>query len=129
MRGPSAPPIAADVLTAEAVVRAVLDRNPTLDEMRAAAEAVAARYPQVTSLDDPVLAVWNAPGSIGSPHVDFANRVELGQKFLYPGKRGLKGQASAAEAAAAAREVDDTRLSLVAAARSALADYYLAEKA
>jgi outer membrane protein TolC len=107
-------------------VRAVLDRNPTLDEMRAAAAAVAARYPQVTSLDDPAVAVTSAPGSIGSPHADFANRVELSQKLLYPGKRGLKGQAAAAEAAAAGREVDDTRLSLVAAARVALADYYLA---
>src|SRR5262245_16284855 len=41
------------VLTTEDVVRVVLERNPTLDQMRAVAAAVAARYPQVTSLDDP----------------------------------------------------------------------------
>src|SRR5206468_8176545 len=43
-------------------------------------------------------------------------------------KRGLKGQVANAEAAAAMRDIDDTRLSLVAAAKSAIADYYLAQK-
>ena len=116
------------VLTSDDLVRRVLAQNPTLDQMRAAAEAVAARYPQVTSLDDPMFAFNTAPGSIGSPNADYAARVELSQKFLYPGKRNLKGQVATAEAAAATRDIDDTRLSLVAAAKSALADYYLAEK-
>ncbi|MDB5309221.1 MAG: Heavy metal efflux outer membrane protein CzcC family [Gemmataceae bacterium] len=126
--GPAQPLAAAAELTPDAVVRAVLDRNPTLDEMRAAAEAAAARYPQSTSLDDPVVSFNTAPVSAGSRDADYATRVELSQKFLYPGKRGLKGQVSIAEAAAAARDVDDTRLRLVEAAKAALADYYLAGK-
>jgi outer membrane protein TolC len=116
-------------LTPEAVVREVFARNPGIEEMQAAAAAVAARYPQVTSLDDPMLIFSTAPGSVGSPHVDYAARLEVAQKFLYPGKRGLKGAVNAAEAAAASRDIDDTRLRLAEAAKTALADYYLAEKA
>jgi outer membrane protein, heavy metal efflux system len=121
-------PIFGAELTPEAVIRVVLERNPTLEQMRAAAEAAAARYPQVTSLDDPGFSFNTAPGSAWSPNTDYAARVELSQKFLYPGKRNLKGQVANAETAAAARDVDDTRLALVAAAKSAVADYYLAEK-
>src|SRR5262245_33316906 len=84
-------------LTAEDLVRVVLERNPTLDQMRAAAAAAAARYPQVTSLDDPTLAFSTAPGSAWSPNADYAARVEVAQKFLYPGKRGLKGAARSEE--------------------------------
>ncbi len=115
-------------LTPDAVIRVVLERNPSLDQMRAVAEAAAARYPQVTSLDDPNFSFNTAPGSAFSSNVDYAARIELSQKFLYPGKRRLKGQVANAEAAAATRDIDDTRLSLVAAAKSAIADYYLAEK-
>src|SRR5262249_39413330 len=70
-----------------------------------------------------------APGSSWSPNADYAARVEVSQKFLYPGKRGLKGTAARAESAAAAEDVEDARLRLAEAARSALADYYLAVKA
>lgn len=117
------------VLTAEDAVRVVLERNPTLDQMRATAAAVAARYPQVTSLDDPNFAFSTAPGSIGSPNVNYATRVEVSQKFLYPGKRGLKGAVVRAETSAAGADVDEIRLELAEAAVSALADYYLAVKA
>lgn len=127
---PGAHPFAgAAVLTAEDAVRVVLERNPTLDQMRAAAVAAAARYPQVTSLDDPTAGVWTAPGSAGSPHVNYSARVEVAQKFLYPGKRGLKGAAVRSEALAAAEEVEDARLQLTEAARTAAADYGLAVRA
>lgn len=117
------------VLTAEDAVRVVLERNPTLDQMRATAAAATARFPQVTSLDDPNLAFTTAPGSAGATHANYAARVEVSQKLLYPGKRGLKGDAAKADALAAAEDVEDARLQLIEAARSALADYYLAVKA
>jgi outer membrane protein, heavy metal efflux system len=116
-------------LSADDVTRVVLERNPTLDQMRAAVAAAAARFPQVTSLDDPTVMFLTAPGSAWSPNVHYAVRAEIVQKFLYPGKRGLKGSAALAEAAAAAEELDDVRLELVEAARSALAEYTLAVKA
>lgn len=115
-------------MSIEAVVDAVVSRSPTLEEMHAAAATAAARYPQVTSLDDPVFAFTTAPGSIGSRNADYAARAEISQKLPFPGKRDLKGQVSTAEAAAAARGVDDAKLALVAAAKSAVADYYLAMK-
>jgi outer membrane protein TolC len=117
------------VLTADTVVGLVLERNPTLDQMRATAIAAAARYPQVTSLDDPTFAFSTAPGSAGATHANYAARVEVAQKLLYPGKRGLKGDAAKADALAAAEDVEDAWLLLAEAARSALADYYLAVKA
>src|SRR5262249_32946953 len=113
-------------LTADAVVGAVLGRNPSLAQMVAAWQAVAARYPQVTSLDDPMIAGVIGPASIGSREVDFAYRVEASQKFPAPGKLHLRGQSARAESAAAHHDIDDMRLQLVEAARSALADYYLA---
>src|SRR5713226_2524875 len=42
-------------LTVEALVQQVLERNPSLGQMAAAWEAASARYPQVTSLEDPML--------------------------------------------------------------------------
>ena len=116
-------------LTEANVIRAVLERNPTIDQMRATAAAVAARYPQVTSLDDPNLGFSTAPGSAWSPNASYAARVEFSQKIPYAGKRGLRGAAVRAETAAAEEEVEDVRLELAEAARSALADYLLAVKA
>src|SRR5262249_5664614 len=83
------------------------------------ADAARARHPQVTSLDDPTVAVWTAPGSYWSDHVNAAARAEVAQKLPWPGKRELRGQAAAAEASASARQMDDARLQLVEAARVA----------
>jgi len=113
-------------LTEAELVEAVLLRNPTLEQMTAAWRAAAARYPQATSLDDPRVGGYIGPGSIGSNNVDFAYRVEVSQVFPYPGKRQLRGENALHEADAAAAEVEDARLQLVEAARSALADYFLA---
>jgi cobalt-zinc-cadmium efflux system outer membrane protein len=119
----------ASELTEGELIEAVLLRNPTLDQMTAAWRAAAARYPQVTSLDDPRVGGYVGPGSIGSPNVDFAYRVEVSQAFPYPGKRQLKGENALREADAAGADVENTRLQLVEAARSALADYFLVTQA
>ncbi len=79
-------------LTEEGVVQQVLTRNPTLAQMAAAADAAAARYPQVISLEDPMFAASQYPSSIGSRNVDFAYRFEASQRIPYPGKRALRGQ-------------------------------------
>jgi outer membrane protein TolC len=116
-------------LTPDEAVRVVLERSPTLEQMRAAAAAAAARFPQVTSLDDPMFGFWTAPGSAGSPNANYAARVELSQKLPYPGKLGLKGAAARAETAASVEDIEDVRQQLAEAARSAQADYFLAVKA
>lgn len=116
-------------LSAERLVDQVLARNPTIAQMTAAASAAAARYPQVTSLDDPMVGGAIGPASIGSRSVDFAWRVEVSQRLPYPGKRSLRGDNAQAEARAATDDVEDTRLQLAESARAAFYDYFLAERA
>jgi outer membrane protein TolC len=69
------------------------------------------------------------PGSFGSNKVDFAYRLELSQKYPFPGKLRLRGENADALASAAGHEVEDTRLQLIEAAKHAFSDYYLADRA
>ncbi|GIW86373.1 MAG: RND transporter [Isosphaeraceae bacterium] len=116
-------------LSVDALVEQVLARNPTLAQMTAAWQAASARYPQVTSLEDPMFGLTTGPASIGSKDVDFANRVEATQKLPFFGKLKLRGQAALAEAAAASNEVGDMRLQLIESAKMAFYDYYLVDRA
>src|SRR5262245_46790951 len=53
---PHAPPFTGmSELSLQALVQEVLARNPSLAQMVAAWQAASARYPQVTSLEDPML--------------------------------------------------------------------------
>jgi outer membrane protein TolC len=116
-------------LSVDVLIREVLARNPSLSQMVAAWEAASARFPQVTSLDDPMFRFAAAPGSIGSNSVEFGYSVEVSQKYPFPGKLELRGRNAAAEASAAGREVEDMRLQLIEAARNAFYDYYLVHRA
>jgi outer membrane protein TolC len=124
----SAPPSGkAEELSVAALVGQVLARNPTLAQMTAAWRAAQARYPQVTSLDDPMLAATGGPCTIrpDDPGVEFAYRLEISQKYPWPGKLRLRGDNALAEARAAGNEVEDTRLQLVEAAKDGFYEYYL----
>jgi outer membrane protein TolC len=116
-------------LSLDAFIEQVLARNPTLAQMVAAWQAASARYPQVTSLEDPNLGLAAAPASIGSNSLEFGYRVEVAQKYPFPGKLNLRGQGALAEATAAGRDVDDVRIQLVEAARDAFYEYYLVFRA
>src|SRR5262249_30088282 len=116
-------------MSVEALVEQVLVRNPSLAQMAAAWQAASARYPQVTSLEDPVFGASFGPASIGSNEVDFAYRLEISQKYPFPGKLPLRGKAALAEASAAGRDVEDVRLQLVESAKSAFYEYYLVGRA
>lgn len=116
-------------LSVEAVVQEVLARNPTLPRMIAAWQAASARYPQVTSLDDPQFGATMAPASFGSREVDAGYSLEISQKFPWWGKLRLRGENALAEASAAGNELKDTRLQLIEAAKSAFYDYYLVYRA
>src|SRR5438445_186327 len=59
----------------------------------------------------------------------FAYRLEISQKYPWPGKRQLRGENAMMVAAAAANDIDSMRLQLIDAARNAFYDYYLAERA
>jgi outer membrane protein TolC len=118
-----------DELKVDALVEAVLARNPTLAQMTAAWQAASARYPQAMSLDDPMLNAGIGPGTIGSRELNFAYRLEIAQKYPWPGKLDLRGENALAEAGAAAHDVDDARLQLVESTRTAFYDYYLVARA
>jgi outer membrane protein TolC len=116
-------------LPVDGLVEQVLARNPSLSQMVAAWQAASARYPQVTSLDDPMFGTMLAPASFGSNNVEAGYRLEISQKYPFPGKLGLRGQGALAEASAAGHDVDDMRLQLIESARSAFYDYYLVHRA
>jgi outer membrane protein TolC len=118
-------------LSAQTVVEQVLARNPSLAQTEAAWQAAQARYPQVTSLDDPMFAATVGPGTVApdDPGIHFAYRLEISQKYPWPGKLHLRGENALAEARAAGNEVEDTRLRLVESARTAFSDYYLVGRA
>jgi len=118
-------------LSVDAVIEQVLARNPTLAQMLAVWQAASARYPQVTSLEDPMVAATVGPGTINPDDrgVEFAYRLEISQKLPFPGKLKLRGENALASADAAGRDVDDMRLQLVESARTAFYDYYLVDRA
>ncbi|HKA14549.1 MAG TPA: TolC family protein [Myxococcota bacterium] len=111
-----------------ALVQQVLERNPTARAARYAWRAALARYPQATSLDDPMLGGSIAPGSFGAHGVDEGYRIELSQALPFPGKLALRGQAALGEAEAAARDFAAVRLRLALMASLLYDDYYVAAR-
>jgi outer membrane protein TolC len=118
------------VLSVEELVAQVLARNPTLAQMAAAWEAAQARYPQVSSLEDPMIAGTVGPETFrpDDSGLELAYRLEVSQRIPFPGKLRLKGESARAEASAAGNDLCDTRLQLAEAARDAFYEYYLAER-
>jgi outer membrane protein TolC len=113
-----------------ALVRAVLERNPTLAAARQAWRAALALHPQVTSLEDPTLGLGVAPRSLdGNSATDKGYRADLSQALPFPGKLALRGEAALAEAEAARHEHDAVRLRLAAMASALFDDHYLAARA
>ena len=124
-------PLAGPELSVDVLIEQVLARNPSLAQMVAAWQAASARYPQVTSLEDPMFMGKIAPGAVGTSGQvhDHFYMVEASQKLPWCGKLRLRGQNAQAEASAAGHDVDDMRLQLVESARDAFYEYYLAERA
>ncbi len=107
------------------LVQEVLQRNPTLRAARHTWRAALERYPQVTSLDDPILGLGSAPRSFGSSKVNGAPKFDLSQKLPFPGKLALRGEGALAEADAAAHDYEAVRLHLATMASLLYDDYYL----
>lgn len=107
------------------LVADVLSRNPSLQAMVSAWQAAAQRYPQMVSLEDPMVMLAMGPGTFGDPNHDVAWMVEGSQKLPWHGKRELRGQQALAEADAAHWDMHDAEVRLVEAANLAFLDYYL----
>lgn len=116
-------------LDRRSLVAAVLERNPNLEVARQAWRAAIARFPQATSLDDPMLGIGVAPLSFGSRQVDPGARFDLSQRVPFPGKRRLRGDAALAEAEAAGQDFETLRLELAVLACQLFDEYVLVARA
>jgi len=117
------------ILKLEVLRDEVLRRNPTLAAMRHAWRAAIERYPQVVSLDDPTFSYGLAPATIGSSELGFGQKIDLSQRFPWPGKLRARGDAALNEADAAGEDVRATLLRLVEATDSAFYDFYYVHRA
>jgi outer membrane protein TolC len=116
---------AAEHLDRRTLVRAVLDRNPSLESVRQAWSAALARYRQAGAYDDPMLMASFAPLSIAASHVPFGFEVELSQRIPLGGKLDAQATLAAAQAEAAASDFALARVKL-ALITSELYDDYVA---
>jgi len=111
-------------LEREALVRAVLARNPSLEAARQAWRAALSEYPQARSLEDTMASYAIAPLSIRSDTVRFGQVVRVEQRFPTPGKFRFAGEVALAEAEAAQGGHDAMRLTLALWASSLYDEYY-----
>lgn len=118
-----------ETLERRRLVTAVLERNPNLAVARQAWRAALARYPQATSLEDPLLGFGLAPLSIGSNRVEPGTRVDLSQRLPFPGKLRLRGEAALADAEAAGEDWETLRLELATLACRLFDEWGLAARA
>jgi outer membrane protein TolC len=125
---PDDPFVSQETLPLDRLIDEVLARNPSLAALTAMWQAAVQRYPQVISLDDPVLTTMLGPGAIGNDEVDGAYMVGFSQKLPWPGKKRLQGSAARWEAAASGFEVGDLQLQLVEGTKQAYVDYYVAAR-
>lgn len=111
------------------LVEQVLAVNPSLESTRQAWGAMVAKFPQVTSWDDPMFSYSMAPGTINSKTVPYGYQMDLSQKFPFPGKLHLRGQIALAQAQSANEDYEDVKVQLAAETSQLFDDYYLIERA
>lgn len=117
------------VLEKQALVRAVLERNPSVAAAREAVQAARSRIPQVTALDDPMLSYSLAPLSIFDEDSRFGQQIKIEQRLPFPGKLSLSGEQADAESKAMEADVDQVRLELGLAATQLFDGWYTVHRA
>lgn len=118
----------AERLTAMGLAAWVLEANPGLVAIEAAAEAAAFRVDPAGSLDDPMLSYGVAPLTAGSDR-GLNQRVDFNQKIPWPGTLAARESAARYDAMAAERDVDALRLRVIAQAKAAYAEWYFVHAA
>ena len=119
----------ADGLSLERAWRLGEERNPTLTAARASWQASIERYPQVTALADPIFGYGLAPGTIGSDESVYGQKIELVQRFPWPGKLGLRGEVALGDAEAMGDELESARQHLKHAITEAFYAFWLVDRA
>lgn len=113
------------VLSRRDYVRAVLERNPSMDSARASLNAALARVRQAGAFMDPMVEVVLAPLSFAPPLSRAGYEVGLRQALPWFGKRALERDVANAEAAAARHDVEATRQMLALSAVTLYSEYYV----
>ncbi len=129
-RAEALPPLTANgaaALDRNALIRAVLARNPSLAAGEAAVRAAEARASAAGSFADPTLTYALAPRSLARGPRS-GHRVELAQPIASWGKRGLARDTARGEAAATQFDLSALRLDLALAASQLYDDYYFAAR-
>ena len=108
--------VSAPLLEGGAYVRAVLDRNPSLESARQAWRAALARVRQAGGFEDPMLDLGLAPLSVGSSRAPLGYEFGISQKLPWFGKRGLEASTSAAEAEASKSDYESVKRELALSA-------------
>lgn len=112
----------ADRLNAEGLAAWVLEVNPGLVAIEAAAEAASFRIDPAGSLDDPMVSYAMAPLT-GDADRGLNQRVDFSQKIPWPGTLAAREAAARYDALAADRDVDALRLRVIAQAKAAYAEW------
>jgi len=116
-------------LSADRLVQQVLQRNPGIEAMQAAADAASARIESAGALDDPMVSYMVAPNTAGGPRQGLNQNVQFSQKFPWPGTLALRSRMATAEAESANQQTADLRLRLVTLARADYAQWYYVHRA
>ena len=114
-----------DRLERTGFVRAVLERNPTIEAARQAWQATLEFYPQATALDDPLISYNLMPDSLGSDDTRLGQVLRLSQRLPYPGKLRLRGELAEAQTEAARGDYRTVTLRLATIASFLFDDYYV----
>jgi len=105
----------------------VLNRNPTIDAARQAWRSALARFPQSTSLDDPIFQASTAPASLGAD-TRFGYVVSISQRLPFPKKLSLRGTVTLAESDEARADYDLSKLHLALLGSHLFDEYFIYER-
>lgn len=125
----TAPLFELERLDRDTLIRAVVERNPSIDSARLAWAVAREREPQLTSLGDPSISYGFAPLSIATAEARFGQTIGFAQRLPYPGKLGLRGEIARFEADAAGHDYAAVRLRLATVASLLFDDYYFVARA
>ena len=125
-RARAADALAGETLERGALIRAVLDRNPSLEAGRQAWRAALAHYRQAGTIDEPMIELAAAPLSFASSSAPIGYEVGIRQRIPLGGKLGAEAELAIVEAQAAHADYDALRPQLALAASQLYDDYCLA---
>ncbi len=118
----------ADALDRAAFVRAVLHRNPSIEEARFAWRSAVARVRQAGALPDPAVSLGIAPLSVASSSTPVGYDVGVSQRLPWPGKLAFEESAAKANALAAQSDFEVTRRELALSAALLYDEYFVAAR-